>query len=563
MNKVNRGMKVLERLKARTGMSEEGMQWLVAVLDPSHDEKLECCGYPDRNVGPSVLQVVKSSYDIVQPVWTQANSQWGFHIWLDDYLMNDTYANGAFVTVENQNYTIDVTQVPTNLYPVGGLIAVAFNETINQLTDITRLPPSGGGNKNVQLLGDPINSSTDLNAGFLQGKLRKIAESFEVCNTTAELYRGGSVAVYEQPTSKNDATAFYVQSTNAALDPEVVKKWGAENIFIERPMLIEKEVLLEHVHCDQSLSPMKKEKKVDEYTPLRYYVVEKSGIRTYLDKFLVPVSRVTVQTMAIDVVQPITLAEALILPGTQQWGAMEGCYCVQSMDSLDNPPTFCNTMGSILTGNELVWPNAGNAQDITSGIFGPIPVADVANNHVSTMHNFKTPFNKKGAIFSGLTPQSTFKVNRTTVIERFISSQDQNLAVLARMSPAEDYVALAFYSEIQKHLPIGAKFNDNGLGDWFLGIADGIADFVSGIGKPIMGAVAGYQNARAGGTPTAGAPKLIEGPKQVKTIKQQQKKLGAGRMKKSGAVVQGPRMPTGQFKSGAAKQIKAVKKAGK
>jgi len=209
--------------------------------------------------------------------------------------------------------------------------------------------------------------------------------------------------------------------------------------------------------------------------------------------------------MAIDNLPPVSLAEAMLLPGTQQWDAIEGCYVVQTMDCLDNPPTFPNSMGSIYTSNELAWPNAQVAVDTGSNgvVYAAIPQADSGLNQDCSINNFKTPFNKKGAIFSGLNAQTTLKVNRTIILERFISSQDPNLSVLASMSPSEDYVALQLYSEISRFMPVGTRVKNNGLGDWFLGCVDSIVETVSSIGKPLMGAIKGYQDVRSGGNPNS------------------------------------------------------------
>jgi len=240
----------------------------------------------------------------------------------------------------------------------------------------------------------------------------------------------------------------------------------------------------------------------EELVPEKYYVMGKSGEKKYLPT--VPVTRNTVRTMTIDNLPPYTLAEAMLLPGTQQWEATEGCYLVQTMDSLQNPPTFTNTTGSVYTADELQWPNSKIAPDTGSNglVYCTVPTVDAGLNQSCTINNFKTPFNKKGCVLSGLTPQSTFKVNRTVILERFISSQDANLSTLAKMSASKDDVAMKLYSEIIRCIPIGAKFRDNGLGDWFLGVVDSIVDTVSSIGRPLMGAISGYQAVRSGGSPT-------------------------------------------------------------
>jgi hypothetical protein len=573
MRKVDRGTKLLEKIRSRTGMSEDGMNWLIAVLDPQHDERLECNGYPDRQTGPSVIQVIKQSFDLAIPsVYTAGGTltpTWGFHIYNDDYLCPDLYFNASGVAVENQNLKEDQTATPNGYLNVGSLNCIAFNQTVSMGNEITVLPPAIGAGKPFALLG-PGAADTSLQSSFLKGKLRKIAEGFEVCNTTAELYRGGSVAVYEQPCSKNDHTAYYVNMTAVALPQEIISRYGAENIFIEEPQLIDKVVVKEEKIISLATEMHEEKEKthdlpVDEYTPKRYYVNEKGigGVinRVYLDKYLITVTRQGVSTMTIDVMKPRTLAEAMLLPGTAQWGAEEGCYCVSTMDDMNNPPTLTNTQATIYTVDETVWPVAFSNSNFSNSVYVPNFYADVTQNLVCGANNFKGPWNPKGAIFTGLTTQSTFKVNRTVVLERFISSQNGNLAVLAKMSPCEDYMALGFYSEIVKRMPVGCRFKDNGLGDWFMGIADGIADFVTGIAKPVIGAAEGWSSARRGGNPIpSSAPSSIQVFKDKPMTPKRVIKANGGRLKKNNAVQFGPRMQNGSFKSSGAQGIKRGKK---
>jgi len=77
-----------------------------------------------------------------------------------------------------------------------------------------------------------------------------------------------------------------------------------------------------------------------------------------------------------------------------------------------------------------------------------------------------------------------------------ISPQDQSLSVLAKPSPPVDNVALQLYAEIVQKIPVGVRFKDNGLGDWFLGVVDEVANVVNTIGTPIMSAVDMYRTKR-------------------------------------------------------------------
>jgi len=490
IQKVERATRMLERLKSEIGITQDGIDWLIATLDPCHDEKLTCRGYCDDNIGPSVVQVIKQSYDIAVPS-NFGTDTWGFHVWLDDYIFDDVAATSPSVSIENNSILMDETVTVSAQLQIGGLCGTAFDQTAHGTSDVTTLPPVSSGTKNTPVFGAIIGGPTNIPVAFAQGKVRKLGEAFEICNTTAELYRGGSVLCYEQPSTKNEPASYWYNITTATLDPEIVKKYGPENIFIEYPKLIELVHLEDEKDQLTSLAAQREVKKnltPDEYTRKRFFIMDK-GQKVYLDKHMLVVNRNTVRSMSIDNTPPIALSEAMLLPGTQQWAAEEGVYCVQFMNTLENPPSYCNTMGSVYTRNELAWPNVVvNPDTSTNSALTAYPTVDAGLGFDNFTNNYKTPFNKKGAIFSGLTPQSTFKLNRTIILERFVSSSDSNLVVLANMSPCRDPIALKLYSEVVRSLPIAAKFSDNGLGDWFMGCVDTVAGWVSSIGKPIVAA---------------------------------------------------------------------------
>jgi hypothetical protein len=60
---VTRGEQVLNRIAARSGISEDGKQWLLASLDPFHDKAIHCNGYPDTQSAASVVQLARLVLD--------------------------------------------------------------------------------------------------------------------------------------------------------------------------------------------------------------------------------------------------------------------------------------------------------------------------------------------------------------------------------------------------------------------------------------------------------------------------------------------------------------------
>ncbi len=570
-SKVARGTAILERIKDKTGMTEAGKNWLIAAIDPNHDVELQCTGYPDRNSNPSVVQVIKQTFSVTQPS-SYTTDPWGFHLMIDDYLCNgqawNANAPGA-LEVSQQNLIIDLdVSAPDNQLPYGGLSIIKFDGPAGR--EINHAPPTGSGVENYveQHQIDPAN--------FLNGKTRLISQAFEIINTSAELYKGGSIMCYEQPGSKQDPVTFNVHWGETLLSKETVARFGEDNIYVEEAHEIEDFSLSEagSKSCEEisyvhKLKEIKIEKPVKHkrIAPKRYFVYDK-GVKKYLDT-----SREDIESTAFntwDDMPPRNLAEADILPGTQQWDAQDGCYCVQAMNDMENPPSFPTQEGSLYVTDELTTPRAGSVSGFSRDIYEAIPVLyqRYPFNLVEYQYNKKTPFNRKGAIVYGLTPQSTFTINYTVILERFVSSQDQNLATLAKPSPPEDYIATELYSTIVNKMPIGTKFKDNDMGEWFLGMVDQIANVVSTIGKPVMSAVDMYQTGR-NNTASRGTNYLQAGNSPAKQLtRATNKALPAGKMrgpKKAGGtqMIQGPKMQNGSFTTKTAKNAKKKQKKAK
>jgi hypothetical protein len=305
--------------------------------------------------------------------------------------------------------------------------------------------------------------------------------------------------------------------------------------------------------------PHEKEKV---FVPKRYYVLEKEKDKEK-KKYLPTTTNTSrgARSYTIKNVPPINQADALLLPGSQQWSAKEGAYVVQSMSDMNNPASFLDGRGSLYVEDESIIPQSPNLnittvqKVFTDPAYNNVNPSGVGDNVALFKYAKTIPFHRKGIIITGLTPESSFTLNYNALVERVVNQQDTDLVVLARPSPGEDTIATQLYTMITRDMPVGCKFSDNGFGDWFLGVVDEVANVVSSIGKPIMAAVSGYQNSRAG-TVEQAAAQSFSAPK-VKMIKNKaanktQKSKGAGKIKK-GQVVSGPRLPTGKFNSPEAK----------
>ncbi len=181
---------------------------------------------------------------------------------------------------------------------------------------------------------------------------------------------------------------------------------------------------------------------------------------------------------------PTTSQEALRLPNTKQWKAKEGCYVVAH---LNDPETKINN-------NRFVMPYID---------FDPYGPGDRKGSAVIpkelsalTIVNLDPPvpgwpeinwgnFDLSGAIFEGLTKETTLTVNWNVYIERFPSLNEPDLIVLAKPSP--DFCPMAFelYKAISMELPVGVMQKENGLGDWFRDAVNTCSEIISPIAAMI------------------------------------------------------------------------------
>jgi len=170
---------------------------------------------------------------------------------------------------------------------------------------------------------------------------------------------------------------------------------------------------------------------------------------------------------------PSNTTAAMLLQGTRQWKAKDGCYVVPTLSSMDLP-----------TGSTPAWiifPNGGSGtQTHTMLNFNQVTIQGAAGQ----LMNFQageasmTRFNHSGAYFTGLSNATTLTLNAVYVIEKFPDPTD-SLVVLAKPSCRYDPIAIQLYSEVIRGMPTGVPQRMNGLGEWFANAVSAASDFLS------------------------------------------------------------------------------------
>lgn len=412
---VAAGDRLMDKIAGELGMSAGGKAALTAMIDPMHDTPIVgYCGYPDNDESPSVQQIVQSTYTINAP---SGGTNWDCHIcnlpWLTTGTGFGFGRSGPFYSTGFYNLTN-----PTSTANAWcGLMVDAVTAGAATFVESSTTAISLDG------------ASGQVNTQYCLENWRQVATSFEVINSTSELYKQGVVTVYRSPFPgrNSKSTVQYVAfgtSGNGAF-----AHGAADTLLAQAP--------------------------------------------------------------------PTTPAAALLLQGSKQWEAKEGCYVVSTLNSSDL------VVGSDNTAIILEFANSDFAVfGLESKGLGNIPATTGVDFSIYAATGMAvTDFNMAGAYFTGLSNQSTLQVNVMRYFERFPTStaqSDQPLVVLARPSCRYDPTAMEAYSAVLRHMPVGVPRRFNGIGDWFREAAETVRDVVapvlSAIPLPLAQAGAGILN---------------------------------------------------------------------
>jgi hypothetical protein len=235
---------------------------------------------------------------------------------------------------------------------------------------------------------------------------------------------------------------------------------------------------------------------------------------------------------------PLTQADAMLIPGTRQWKAADGCYLVTPFVGQDNPPQLVGYTQPLVTlqDQQEVQIHIGGTgtSNIDDYIMPQIQPDDAAVSQPCLYATKIYPVHMPGAIFSGLSGSSTLSITVNMYIETFPTPAQNDILVLATPSASYDPVALELFSRALTELPVGVPAGMNGLGEWFAGVIKSITSFttpmLAAMGQPGLALASGGANAAARSYLASQSPqtKLQLTPAQrqkKKANKEQRKKL--------------------------------------
>jgi len=173
---------------------------------------------------------------------------------------------------------------------------------------------------------------------------------------------------------------------------------------------------------------------------------------------------------------PATLATAMLLDGSLSWDAAEGAYVVGRQNESSNPPKMPSfqRLAYVLG-------------DLASGVNDTIHTSSFINGTPLELSDLYCPFDQSGAYFTGLSYTTTLTINYRVYIERFPSSLEPDLVVLATPTCILDELALEIYMHALTKMPPGCMLKENPLGEWFTKALTQVAEWAPKIGMGLAG----------------------------------------------------------------------------
>lgn len=194
MRTTRKAKTMLNRMLENRQVTPEGLSWLTVSTDPFHDTEVSCSGYPDISTSRSLVQTFTKTISVEKPS-SVLTGTWDCHTFFNplspSVITDPNTQTGAFYSTDVNGYGQITAQRNTagdpRIFSGVNAVAVPTGQTL-----------FSGVGESVSTLQPPINTSS--------GPYRLIAVGYEVVNTTAEIYKQGSVTVYKTPAGKNQTT---------------------------------------------------------------------------------------------------------------------------------------------------------------------------------------------------------------------------------------------------------------------------------------------------------------------------------------------------------------------
>lgn len=192
-----RAQKQFDRISNAVGVSEAGKAWLMASIDPFHDEPIHgLCGLPDGSQSNSVVQVIRQTLQVSCPA-SVTSGTWDCHI-QSLPIMDDTfsYQGDTFYTSSDPNATGIPAVVAS--HATNGVYLGPINVTsgASTLSEVQCFSPNSS----------LVHNKISVPSNYTSGAFRLIAKGWEVISSGPSLYRSGTVYSYQLPAPDSQAS---------------------------------------------------------------------------------------------------------------------------------------------------------------------------------------------------------------------------------------------------------------------------------------------------------------------------------------------------------------------
>jgi len=214
---------------------------------------------------------------------------------------------------------------------------------------------------------------------------------------------------------------------------------------------------------------------------------------------------------------PTSAADALVLPGSKQWDAARGCYCICTLTDTENRTRNVDNIPRLYS----EWQSIATTAQTSCGALLSTQTVGAVSSYTT---KYATPYNTSGVYFTGLSYQTTLQVNLKVLVET-IPDPRSAFASLATASPNYDPEALRLYSEIVCHIPVGVPVDENPSGEWFESVLGTLGDISSMAGaiNPIFSVLG-----KGLGIASKIAPRLIDAYESHHKKKKHDAEIGSG-----------------------------------
>lgn len=205
---------------------EDSENWLIAALDPYHDYQYEVEGLPDERTAPSVVQIHNQSYTLSKPS-SAGSGNWDASILFSGFNNCITAASESVISE-----MITVPKSSVHWFSKGALVA-----NINNFGSLNLWAGAAG---TTMSTGSPITSGDtyfQLGSVLKTDRCRLIGVAFEVTNTTAEIYRQGSITTAMLPDNACDSHNINYHAANVNNDTHVQADRGLVQACTLQPLL--------------------------------------------------------------------------------------------------------------------------------------------------------------------------------------------------------------------------------------------------------------------------------------------------------------------------------------